>query len=326
MKCTSKKIITGVLLLFVLVLAGCGKEKYSYQFSRSMDSNAYTILTTGGIDGKLESFSEDICVDVASDHMPGINMAGAKSSGLFDLHNEKVLYANNIYEELPPASITKIMTALCAIKYGNLDSMITVSGNCKITESGAQKIGIEQGDTLTLEQALNILLLYSANDVAVAIAENVAGSEAEFVNMMNAEAKKLGATHTNFCNPHGLNAENHYTTVYDLYLIMNEVTKYDTFNEIVSKVNYSTTIGLASGERRDINIDTTNQYLKGNQTSPESITVLGGKTGTTAAAGNCLIIYSQDNAGNKYISVVLGDDSKDNLYVDMNTLLEAAGK
>ena len=93
---------------------------------------------------------------------------------------------------------------------------------------------------MTLDQALHILLMYSANDAAMLIAENIGGSVDHFVEMMNEEAQRLGATNTSFANPHGLSDDNHYTSAYDLYLIFNEAIKYDSFNEIIHMTSYQT--------------------------------------------------------------------------------------
>lgn len=323
MKCTNKVLslilITGI---FASILSGCGKQ-YAIPYERSMNSSAFMLSDLNGEQGYLDAFAENLCMDDQSKYLRGITIENSHAYGLFDLNDQEVLQGDNIYEELPPASITKIMTALVALKYGNLDDQLTVSPNCKITESGAQKSSLKEGDHITLDQALNILLIYSANDVALMIAEHVGGGDINhFVDMMNNEAKKLGATHTNFKNPHGLNEDDHYTTVYDLYLIFNEVIKYDRFREIIQQSSYSTTYTDALGTINNISIESTNQYIKGNCNAPEGVTVLGGKTGTTNAAGSCLIIYSKDKSGNPYISVILHADTRDNLYNDMNSLLE----
>ena len=121
-----------------------------------------------------------------------------------------------------PASLTKVMTALVALQNASPDTVLTATDSVKITESGAQLCGLKAGDTMTLDQALHILLMYSANDAAMLIAENIGGSVDHFVEMMNEEAQRLGATNTSFANPHGLSDDNHYTSAYDLYLIFNE--------------------------------------------------------------------------------------------------------
>ena len=173
----------------------------------------------------------------------------------------------------------------------------------------------------TLDQALHLLLIYSANDAAVMIAENVGGSVENFVQMMNAEAKRLGATGTNFVNTNGLSNDNHYTTAYDMYLIFNEALKYDTFTEIINMANYSTVYHDQNGAEKDITVNSTNMYLQQVQTAPSGVTVIGGKTGTTNAAGHCLIIMVRDTSGRPYVAVIMKSYDEDALYKQMNELL-----
>ena len=161
----------------------------------------------------------------------------------------------------------------------------------------------------------------SGNDAAIMVAEGVAGSVEAFVAMMNEEALALGATNTNFTNPHGLNDENHYTTVYDMYLIMNEAVNYSLFNEIISMDSYTTVYTDKNGASKEISVNNTNRYLQG-EAVPEGLTVLGGKTGTTSAAGHCLSLITKDSSGNPYISIVMKAESGDLLYSQMTDLLE----
>ncbi len=327
MKCTNKIVSILLIASCIVSLVGCGSANYEMEFSRRMPSSAYMVANGSFEENTLPAFSGDLCVDSRTQiSMPGVNLENSYASGLFDLNQKEILYAENIYEQLPPASLTKIMTALVALKYGNLQDEIVVTENCKITESGAQVYNFKPGDVITLDQALNVLLIYSANDVGLIIAEHISGDAESFCTLMNEEARALGATNTNFCNPHGLTEDNHYTTVYDLYLIFNEVIQYERFREIIQLTSYTSVYKDAEGNQKTIDIRNTNQYFMGNVEAPESITILGGKTGTTNAAGNCLILYLKDNAGNPYISVILRADKRDNLYNDMNMLLEAAGK
>ena len=165
------------------------------------------------------------------------------------------------------------------------------------------------------------MLVCSANDAALAVAQHVGGDVDTFVSLMNAEARRIGATHTHFTNPHGLTDEEHKTTPYDLYLILNEAVKYEEFRSIVNQVAYTATITDATGNAKEISVETTNLFLKGNYESPSDVVVLGGKTGTTAAAGSCLAIYARDNAGKYYITVILKADDREMSYLDTASLL-----
>ena len=175
---------------------------------------------------------------------------------------------------------------------------------------------------MTLDQALHILLIYSANDVANMIASNIGGSIDEFVELMNTEAKAIGATKSHFKNPHGLTAEDHYVTAYDMYLIFNAAMQYDAFSEIINMNSYSTSYLDSKGTSKEVNISTTNGFLNGNKAQPSGVTVIGGKTGTTTAAGHCLILLARDTTANPYIVVVMRDTDSGTLYEDMTQLLK----
>lgn len=130
----------------------------------------------------------------------------------------KVLYQHNPYLQLPPASTTKVLTALIVLERCNLDETVRISPLAASMPPSA--IGVTPQETFTVEELLYALLLHSANDAATALAEHVADSESGFARLMNEKAKQIGATHSHFANPHGLPAKNHYTTAYDLAQIM----------------------------------------------------------------------------------------------------------
>lgn len=143
----------------------------------------------------------------------------AEGAGTFNLATNTVTYAQNIYEKLYPASTTKILTAYIALKYGNLEDYVTVSENAADQASDSSVCGLKAGDVVQLKDLLYGMMLKSGNDAAIAIAEHIGGSVEGFADMMNQEALAMGATRSHFVNPNGLPDENHYTSVYDLYLI-----------------------------------------------------------------------------------------------------------
>lgn len=322
MKCINRVVnVISCILISSLVLSGCGAKTYSFTYDRTRNNSSFA--TASQVRGQtLDAFSTGLCV-ATQDVTEGttVDMTQATAAGLFDIHNGEVIYAKNIHEKLNPASLTKVLTALCALKYGNLDDVLTASENVYINENGAVKLGLEQGDTMTLDQALHALMLKSANDVAIMIAEYLGGSVEGFADMMNETANSLGATNSHFVNPNGLTDPNHYTTAYDLYLICNEAVKYDKFIEIVHTASYNSVYHDKNGGEKEINLSTTNAYLKGEAFAPDNVTVIGGKTGTTNAAGSCLILYSKDQSGNPYISVILQSSDRTTLYKEMTGLL-----
>lgn len=307
-------------------LAACGSLQYSMPYQPDSEVSGFNIIYEAD-SGKASPFAADLCVAPGQDINSGtVDMSHATSAVLFDVNEKDVIFAKNAHERLYPASLTKVMTALVALKYGTLDTILTATSAVNITESGAQLCGLKNGDTMTLDQALRILLIYSANDVAMLIAENIGGSVDAFIEMMNEEAVRLGATNTNFVNPHGLTDEAHYTTAYDLYLMFNEAIQYETFNEIIQMTGYQTTYYDKNGKSKELSFSTTNLFLRGDYQEPANITVIGGKTGTTNAAGHCLLLLSRDTGGNPYISIILRSEARDVLYTEMTDLLDEINK
>lgn len=267
-----------------------------------------------------DAFASDLCV-VTDEGAFDADDTTSEAAALFDISGREVLYSKEAFEKMYPASITKVMTALVAIKEGDLKSRVLVTDDAVITESGATLCGIEPGDTLTLEQLLYGLMLPSGNDAGAAIAVHIAGSVEDFADMMNEEAKSLGATGTHFVNPHGLNDPDHYTTAYDLYLIFNEALKYPVFRQIVGATAYTANYHNKNSEPVSKTWKGGNWFMTGERETPDGLKVFGGKTGTTQAAGYCLIMASRDESEKEYISVVLKADSRPHLYDNMTNII-----
>ena len=267
-----------------------------------------------------DAFASDLCV-VTDEASYDPDFVTSQAAALFDMDDREVLYSKDVFERMYPASITKIMTALVAIKEGDLKSRVLVTDDAVITEPGATLCGIEPGDTLTLEQLLYGLMLPSGNDAGAAIAVHIAGSIEAFSDMMNEEAVRLGATGTHFVNPHGLNNPDHYTTAYDLYLIFNEALKYPVFRQIVGTTAYTANYHNKNSEPVSKTWKGSNWFMTGERETPDGLKVFGGKTGTTKAAGYCLIMASRDDSDKEYISVVLKADSRPHLYDNMTNII-----
>ena len=235
-RCRFSALAAGLILSGSLCLSGCSVGlKDAYSLKERVPSIEASFAAE---DEAAKGFASDLCVisdEGSFDPEDVTSQAGA----LFDLTDREVLYSKDAFEKMYPASITKVMTSLIAIKYGNLEDQVTVTEDAVISESGATLCGIKPGDTLTLEQLLYGLMLPSGNDAGAAIAIHMAGSIDAFADMMNEEAKRLGATDTHFMNPHGLHDEDHYTTAYDLYLIFNEALKYPEFRTVTGSTAYT---------------------------------------------------------------------------------------
>ncbi len=317
---TVKKYICLLCLpvILLLLLSACSMRQAAY-------ASDYMLEKYNGSVQKGDLFASNLCVltDKTNGEEAPVD-AAAHGYALFNTDNNKTITWYKADESLFPASTTKLMTALLALKSGKLDETVTVSQHAvEDLEEGSSVANLKPGDQLPLSDVLYGLVMQSGNDAAVAIAEFLAdGSEADFVKMMNDEAQLIGATKTHFMNPHGLHEEKHYTTVYDLYLIFNECLKYDEFRTIISAMDYNTSSTASDGTMRSINWEPTNYYALGEADPPKGITIIGGKTGTTDEAGCCLVLLSQNEDETPYISIVMGAADKHILYADMNELME----
>ena len=310
-------LLCALLFTASMGLTGCfGGLKEAYVASERIPALEEETAATRFSD----AFASDLCV-VTDEASYNPDFVTSQAAALFDMDDREVLYSKDVFERMYPASITKIMTALVAIKEGDLKSRVLVTDDAVITEPGATLCGIEPGDTLTLEQLLYGLMLPSGNDAGAAIAVDIAGSIEAFSDMMNEEAVRLGATGTHFVNPHGLNDPDHYTTAYDLYLIFNEALKYPVFRQIVGTTAYTANYHNKNSEPVSKTWKGSNWFMTGERETPDGLKVFGGKTGTTKAAGYCLIMASRDDSDKEYISVVLKADSRPHLYDNMTNII-----
>lgn len=323
MKCTNKKKILSLVggILLGLCLTGCGGSGYSMEYDTNSSVSAYRFHDADH-GNQAASFAKELCVIDGDVSVNSIDTSQSEAALLCSLNDKEILYGKNANMQLDPASLTKVMTAIVALKNGSLDDILVASENVEIDESGASLVGIKAGDTMTLDQALHALLMPSGNDAAVMIAEYIAGSEEAFVDLMNEEATALGATNCHFVNSHGLTAENHYVTAYDMYLIFNEAIQYDEFVQIITASEYSGVYHNAEGDPKELSFKSSNQFVNGNHETPDGVVVIGGKTGTTNAAGNCLVLLSKDSSGNPYISVIMKASQRDYLYDEMYDLID----
>ena len=326
-KLTGRKLAKGLLpvVFSLFLLSGCGST-LEKPFNADTALTKMNSVNSGGSEDSLKAkgFAYDLAVPGTSDF--NNNDITASTTLLVELgedgHPESVSYSNP-YTRTYPASITKLMTALvCLENVEDLQQEFTVTQNSVIKVSGSSTAYLQAGETLTVEELLYGMLLPSGNDAAVAVAEATAGSVDAFVQMMNAEALRLGCTGTHFVNPNGLPDDNHYTTPYDIYLILREALKYDTFREIVGSDSYAVKYKDRNGQPKSQTWKDTNLYLLGEKETPEGITVLGGKTGTTKKAGYCLAMaVRKDDSGKEYIAIVMQGETKDDLYENMTNLL-----
>jgi D-alanyl-D-alanine carboxypeptidase (penicillin-binding protein 5/6) len=230
----------------------------------------------------------------------------AKAALLMDAGTGAVLWARSPDEELPPASTTKVMTAILALESGKRHRVFEASPEaCAVAP---RKLKLRPGQRLSLENLTYAILLNSANDASAVIAEGLAGSVPAFAEQMTARARSLGALHTRFANPHGLTAEGHYSSVHDLATIFRHALTVPGFRDIIG--TKAVTIGIENSNQR-ITLRSHNRLLNSRR-----IPVIG-KTGYTVPAKKCFVGAGTYN-GREIIVAVLGSND---LWGDTTRLL-----
>ena len=237
-----------------------------------------------------------------------------KSSVLIEKNSGKILYDNNSSEQLPIASVTKLMTILLTLEKIDageisLTDKVTVSENA--SGMGGSQIFIDTGLSYELGELLKSVIVASANDSSVALAEYIAGSEANFVKMMNERAKELNLKNTNYVNCTGLPTPDGYSCAYDQAIILSKVLYYDTYH------TYSS-IWLEDFVHPD---GRTTQMTNTNRLSRFYDGCTGGKTGSTNQAKYCLAVGAK-RGDMELISVVLGADNSKERFKLASDLLD----
>jgi D-alanyl-D-alanine carboxypeptidase (penicillin-binding protein 5/6) len=211
---------------------------------------------------------------------------------LKDLTTGRVLFEQHAAELMPPASLTKIMSAIVILSEGNLNDTVMISR--KAAAAKPTKLYLKPGQRFPLQSLLEAMLIRSANDACLAAAEHLAGTEEAFVIKMNAKAKELGLTHTQFRNACGFNMDGHYSTAEELATLTEYAMGYETFSAIVKE---PMAVLRPVNQSKILVAHTTNRLLglvDG---------VVGVKTGYTKAAGRCLITVVR--RGDKELLLVL---------------------
>ncbi len=236
----------------------------------------------------------------------------AASALLLDADTGAILFGRNHREQRPPASTTKIMTALLILEEGRLDELVVVSERAAGVRGTG--LGVKRGQRLTLRDLLWAVLLKSANDAALAAAEHVGGTEERFVARMNAKAISLGMEGTHFANPHGLDALDHFSTAYDLALLARQALRNPTFARMVQTREVRLAIQTGpNGRVVKRRLLRTHNRLLGQFLGADGV-----KTGYTERAGRCLVA-SATRGEHQLIAVLLNDFHR---WTEAATLLE----
>ena len=320
----SKKKLVSLLLLVCFVITACKGNVSTYKSIRLMD-NLYLANDDTFSDGTAKYI---IVPDITTNE--GIESIGAESYFIASTNRFDSKYTKYMlpYKRMPIASLTKLMTALVVLENcKNLDNKYYVTTESIDLEKGVSIANLRSGDEISVRDLLYGLLVPSGNDAALCLAENLVGSYDNFIILMNNEAERLGALNTHFANPHGLDSDYHFSTAYDLFLIMRELIKYPEFLTISNTKEYTASIKGGDGTVRTETWYNTNYFVTGELLISDSVELIGGKTGSTESAGYCLALYTRDkNNGDEYISIVLNAKSKRNVYYNSNSLFNEIPK
>ena len=246
--------------------------------------------------------------DIASD--AGVVMDAATGT---------VLYEKNMHGTYPPASITKVLTALIVLEKCDLGEEVTFSRNAvRNVEDDSTSAGYEPGDTASVETLLYALLLKSANETANALAEHVSGSTEAFAGLMNETASALGCQDSHFANPSGLNDPDHYVSAYDMALILREAIQNPVFVQIISTPYYQ--LPANSRYPDGLAISPGNKMVKSNWPQYRS-DCIGGKTGYTQAARNTLVNAAREGDFTVVTAVLHSSNTQ---YEDTSRMMDFA--
>ena len=329
---TMKKITA--LLLVTAILAGCtgcGKKQKSLLGDyRSKDSVVHADIGAQSEARYAPLLSQFFICNVTHDMLTTDYVFDEEKPDrkgcafVINRTKNELVFGYRMDELFSPASITKLMTALVTLNRCKTDEKVVITKEMAEFSRGSVE-ELNEGDIMTVHDLLLCMLVSSANNAAVALAIHVAGSEAAFVELMNQEMKKLGGLNTNFVNASGLHDDKHKTTPYDMYIVYQECTKYKEFREIMTYTEKRYNYVDKSGAQRSRTVKTTNCFKltdpKHNYDYPNSIAILGGKTGTTNSAGYCLIMHIKNSYGTEYILGVFRAESEEKLYTKMNDLM-----
>lgn len=321
MKCTNKIRSIGIIGMLSVLLCGCGAGNKT--LVNAYDAYSYNnSFTNQNVSVSEDYYASDLCVtNTINFGTEDTYSEVAQGAGVFNITTKEVLYNQDIFKQLYPASTTKILTAYIIIRDCDLGETVTVSKLAATQSKDSSVVGLNEGDRVTVRDLLYGLMLLSGNDAAEALAEFHSGSVEAFAEEMTRTAHELGATNSQFRNPSGLPDKEHYTTVYDMYLIFQEALKQDTFVEIISSDKKNAVYTDKNGNSVEKTFTNHGRYKDGRVKTPEGFQIIGGKTGTTYDAGYCLVLYSKNPSGDDIISIVFKADGTHNLYLLMNQIL-----
>lgn len=255
--------------------------------------------------------------------LPAYNASGeeqpfdinSKSALLMDAGTGTILYEKNIHEQLPPASVTKIMTMLLVMEAID-NNKITLNDKVVVSERaskmGGTQLYLEPGENKTVEELMKGVAIRSANDASLALGEYIAGTEELFIQQMNNRAKELGMKNTTFINTNGLPAEGHVTTAYDIALMSRELLKHKDIHKWLTTWMDTVVVGKRQSPQSLVNTNKLINTYKGAN---------GIKTGYTSEALHC-ISASATRGNTTFIAVIMAAPTSQVRFAEASKLLD----
>lgn len=298
-------LILAIIAIFTYVFLAFFKDNYN---SNPKNDDTQIQIPVEEIEEKLE------VVSISPDELNSSNVI------LFNLEKDTIIMEKNIKDKIYPASLTKIMTAILAIEsLPDLNEEIILSNDVfnGLYEAGAAMAGFKSGEKVRAIDLLYGALLRSGADACVGIAHLVAGSEQEYTELMNKKAVKLKMINTHFSNTTGLHADDHYTTMEDLAILVKYALKNETFREIFTTEKY-----ITPPTNKNPNGITVYNYMFRNigEQNSDDFEIIGGKTGFTDEAGLCLASLAK-KGDQEYVLITVG--AKGNTRTEQYNITDA---
>lgn len=247
---------------------------------------------------------------------------------MIDAKSGQKILSSHANKRICPASTVKLLTALTVLDYADLNQKIKYTKKIrKMVPSDASALNLKTGRVYTVKQYLNMLLIVSDAGSALALAQGTVGSVEDFVEMMNDKAKELGMKHSHFDNPVGLDRGSGYyktyTTAADFIKVSKAAMEEPIIAKIVAKHKYKV---QPVGVKKSFTIKSTNAFYGTYKklVKNKKYKIIGSKTGTTRAAGHCLVATAVDEQGNTVICAFYGNGGYERLYKDIRKLLDYA--
>lgn len=317
--------LAAMIVAAVLLLSGCAGTGQPVLIENQHSLAADPVSAASLTEGTKPWQGQEFCIPTEQ-QMAEDDKVSAVAALLVNLDKPEAVYAKNIYQAMNPASITTLFTAYVVLQNRELTDMVTVTAEEISGLTQASTIGLKVGDRLSVEQLLYGMLLSSGVDAANVLAVDTAGSIDAFVRMMNDAAFSCGCVDTQFKNPNGLSEWGHYTTAYDIYLLLHHLMKDERFVNILSTGTYHCTYQDNTGAVKETTYTTRVQFVADGLKKIGKNRILGGKTGTTSSAGHCLALICKGKSGDRYLALALKAKSKDSLYEQIEHIVKKIEK